>query len=315
MTEYGASCMADGYTVRLDPRRTDANAINFVSHAHMDHLPSRGGGSRGVVLASFETGRIAAGRGVALGDHAETWGQLRLTYNGHILGARGLLMDDVFYTGDICTREREFLPACSVPRCRILVTECTFGLPEFAFPSIRDVKSRVNGIISDLYSRGIPVILMGYQLGKAQILTSMFGHWDPLILHDSVKEMNDLHRSLGVNLRDAPGHTEAEAKQVLQRRPWVMIAPTMSKKNPFVRRMKEKYGAVTIGFSGWAGSARFASRLGCDYSIPLSDHCDFEDLVRLVRESGAEKVYAVHGFVEEFSSQMNLLGFDAEPLR
>ena len=65
-----------------------------------------------------------------------------------------------------------------------------------------EIQNKVNRLIGDLYAKGIPVILMGYQLGKAQTLTQMFGHWDPLYVHDSIKEMNSLHQKFGVSLKD-----------------------------------------------------------------------------------------------------------------
>ena len=65
-----------------------------------------------------------------------------------------MLFDDIFYTGDICTRDRAFLKAAIIPKCKTLITECTFGLPEFVFPKIDEIKSQVNEIISELYSKG-----------------------------------------------------------------------------------------------------------------------------------------------------------------
>jgi putative mRNA 3-end processing factor len=94
-----------------------------------------------------------------------------------------------------------------------------------------------------------------------------------------------------------------------------MIAPMMSAKNQFIKHMKTKFGAVTIGFTGWAQSTRFAFARRADYSIPLSDHCDFNELVDLVHKSGAEKVYTIHGFVKEFASHLQKMGIDAQPLR
>ena len=157
--------------------------------------------------------------------------------------------------------------------------------------------------------------MMGYQLGKAQTITQLFGHWSPLYFHDSVKQMNDLHNKLGVKLSEGMGHTEAQNKGLLDKKPWIMVAPMMSEKNPFIREMKSKYGAVTIGFSGWAKSTRFSFGRRADYSIPLSDHCDFDELVEMVTKSGAEKVYTIHGFVEEFAQHLRTLGIDAQPLR
>ena len=62
-------------------------------------------------------------------------------------------------------------------------------------------------------------------------------------------------------------------------------------------------------------SPRFVFGRRCDYSIPLSDHCDFDELVRMIESSEAEKVYTIHGFVDEFASHLKKLGIDAQPLR
>jgi putative mRNA 3-end processing factor len=243
-----------------------------------------------------------------------------LVDSGHILGSKGLLFEDIFYTGDICTRNRGFLDGAKIPKCKTLITECTFGLSEFVFPKLDEIKKQVNELISEFYSKGIPVILMGYQLGKAQTITQLFGHWSPLYFHDSVKEMNDLHNQLGVSLNDGIGHSEAQKKGLLDKKPWIMVAPMMSEKNSFLKEMKSKYGAVTIGFSGWAKSTkfnfgRFNFGRRTDYSIPMSDHCDFDELVNMVVKSGAEKVYTIHGFVEEFAQHLRTLGISAQPLR
>ncbi len=93
-----------------------------------------------------------------------------------------------------------------------------------------------------------------------------------------------------------------------------MVAPLMSSKNKFIQDMKSKYGAVTIGFSGWAQSSRFSFGRRTDYSIPMSDHCDFNELVDMVVQSGAEQVYTIHGFVDEFAEHLQKIGISAQPL-
>ena len=206
MTKNGILCQSDGISVYMDPKRTVSDGVNFVSHAHADHLPSQNGGT---ILSSVETNKIASLRGFDMKNHVESMANFTLVDSGHILGARGLLFDDIFYTGDICTRTRGFLSGAKIPKCKTLITECTFGLPEFIFPKIDKIQNKVNAVISDIYSRGTPVILLGYQLGKAQTITQLFGHWDPLYYHDSVKEMNDLHRELGMPLKEGMSHSEA----------------------------------------------------------------------------------------------------------
>jgi putative mRNA 3-end processing factor len=312
MTKNGILCQAQNSKVFLDPKTTDSSGINFVSHAHMDHLPTKNGG---LILSSIETNKIANLRGFVMENYVEQLDDYHLIDSGHILGSKGLLFEDIFYTGDICTRDRGFLVGAKVPKCKTLITECTFGLPEFVFPKIEEIKKNVNEIISELYSKGIPVILMGYQLGKAQTITQLFDHWSPMYFHDSIKEMNELHHQLGVNLNKGIGHSEAQNKGLLDKKPWIMIAPLMSEKNNFIKEMKSRYGAVTIGFSGWAKSFKFSFGRRTDYSIPMSDHCDFNELVNLVLQSGAEQVYTIHGFVEEFASHLRKLGISASPLR
>ncbi|CAD6522833.1 conserved hypothetical protein [metagenome] len=312
MTKNGILCEVDGKRVYLDPKNTDSTGVNFVSHAHSDHLPSKNGGT---ILSSIETSEIAHLRGFKMENHVQSIDDFSLIDSGHILGAKGLLFDDIFYTGDICTRNRGFLQGAIVPKCKTLITECTFGLPEFVFPKLDEIKKQVNELISELYGKGIPVILLGYQLGKAQTITQLFGHWGPLYFHDSVKLMNDLHRQLGVPLPDGIGHTEAEKTGLLSKKPWAMVAPLMSEKNQFLKDMKSKYGAVTIGFSGWAQSKRFSFGRRTDYSITMSDHCDFNELVDMVVHSGAEQVYTIHGFVEEFAEHLRKIGIRAQPLR
>jgi len=312
MTKNGIMCEENDKKVLLDPKKTDSSGVNFVSHAHMDHLPSKNGGT---ILASIETNEIANLRGFKMQNYVEKIDDYSLIDSGHILGSKGLLFDDVFYTGDICTRDRGFLTAAKIPKCKKLITECTFGLPEFVFPKLDEIKRHVNELISELYSKGVPVILMGYQLGKAQTITQLFGHWSPLYFHDSVKQMNDLHHQLGVSLMEGMGHSEAQKMGLLDKKPWIMVAPMMSEKNPFLKEMRSKYGAVTIGFSGWAQSTRFPFGRRTDYSFAMSDHCDFNELVDMVVQSGAEQVYTIHGFVEEFASHLRKMGISAHPLR
>lgn len=311
MTKNGILCEVNENRVYLDPKNSDKSGINFVSHAHSDHLPTKNGGT---ILASIETNEIANLRGFKMENHVEFLENFSLVDSGHILGAKGLLFDDIFYTGDICTRDRGFLHGAKIPKCKTLITECTFGLPEFVFPKMEEIQRQVNELISELYGKGIPVILMGYQLGKAQTITQLFGHWGPLYFHDSVKEMNSLHQKFGVSLNDGIGHSEAEKNGLLDKKPWVMVAPLMSSKNKFIQDMKSKYGAVTIGFSGWAQSSRFSFGRRTDYSIPMSDHCDYNELVEMVVQSGAEQVYTIHGFVDEFAQELRKIGIAAQPL-
>ena len=91
MTKNGILCEVNGKRVYLDPKNTDSTGINFVSHAHSDHLPSKNGGT---ILASVETNAISDLRGFKMENHVESHEDYTLVDSGHILGAKGLLFDE-----------------------------------------------------------------------------------------------------------------------------------------------------------------------------------------------------------------------------
>jgi len=306
----------DSRRIALDPSNAVDCEFTFVSHAHVDHLHRRGKKKiKTQIIASKETVLIAHTRGYEIADAEEECDGFQLIDTGHILGSRGLLIgEDVYYTGDLSMRERAFLKPAKMPHARTLIIESTFGRPEYIFPPISEITHRTNKIISEMYDLGVPVILMGYTLGKAQLLTRMFSHWEPIV-HDSVAKINSVYSELGVNLRKTMGYKEAEEQGFLSKnKPWVMVAPLMSERSPYVKEMKDKYGAVTVGFSGWALGSRYKYMMGLDYVMPLSDHCDYEELVDAVKECNPQRVYTFHGFAKEFAQSLNEIGFDAEPV-
>lgn len=313
MSGSGIVVRCNGKSIALDPTKgTDAD-VAFVSHAHMDHLHMPDSNEN--ILASFETVKIAGARGYHMPNFKESMNGFELIDSGHILGSRGLLIDgEIFYTGDICTRSRAFLHGARIPKCETLILESTYGKPEFRFPSIEEIVDSANRIISDLYSKGIPVILMGYPLGKAQILTSMFKHWGPIYLHDSVYRMNQVYNELEIDLGTAVPYLDAEEDNLLSKKPWLMVAPRTNSGSAFTMQMKERYGAVTIGFSGWALANWYRYSSSLDYALPLSDHCDFEELISIVKTCDPSKVYTFHGYSTDLAAYLNKLGYDAEPM-
>lgn len=259
---------------------------------------------------------IACARGFPINEINEEYDGFELLDTGHILGSKGLLINDsLYYTGDISTRERAFMKSARVPEVRNLIIESTFGRPHYIFPDLSDVIHQTNKIISEMYDRGIPVLLMGYPLGKGQLLTTLFSHWEPFYIHDTVYKMNNTYKKLGVMLKDAIVFSEAEKQGLLSKsKPWVMITPLTQSRSNFVRHMKQKYDAVCIGFSGWAVDSLYKKMMGLDYAIAMSDHCDYGELLGFVKASRAEKIYTFHGFSQDFANSLKDLGFDARPV-
>lgn len=201
---------------------------------------------------------------------------------------------------------------CRTEKARILITETTFGDPRYVFPPLDQTVKLVNEMIAHTFDKGRPVVLMGYPLGKSQVLSYLFSSWNPFFVHESVGQMNEIYRESGVALREAK--TIARTLEGLPQGPWVMVTPMMSSRNKLAARLKKEYGAVLAAFSGWAIERGYGRFLGADYSFPLSDHCDYLELLRLVKEVSPEMVYTTHGFTSEFARTLRGEGFDAKPL-
>lgn len=318
-SKFGIIVDINGKTVSLDPKRFNHHSdFTFISHAHTDHLCKKTSTTEDnrKVLVSKATSLIAQARGYRLNDVTEICDGFQLINTGHILGSRGLLIgNELYYTGDISIRERSFMKPADIPSAHTLIIESTFGRPEYVFPNLVEIIHKTNGIISEMYNLGVPVLLMGYPVGKAQLLAALFGHWDPIFVHDSIDKMNSVYMKLGINLKDMTTHSVAEKKGLLAKnKPWLMIAPLNAARSNFVKLMKQRYGAVTIGFSGWAIDRRYKFMMDLDYTMPMSDHCDFPELVKVVRACNPKKIYTFHGFSDEFAASLRKIGFDAESL-
>ncbi len=297
----------------LDPKSAVKADYTFVSHAHMDHVETPH--SKAKVLASKETVLLARARGVELETNMHDPPEgVALLDSGHILGARALYVEDeLLYTGDAAGRERAFMSRCRTKKARVLITETTFGDPRYIFPPLDQTVKLVNEMIGHTFDKGRPVVLMGYPLGKSQILSYLFSSWHPFFVHESVAQMNDIYRQSGVPLKKE-AKTVSRTLEDLPQGPWVMVTPMMSSRNKVAARLKKEHHAVLAAFSGWAVDRGYGSYLGADYSFPLSDHCDYAELLRLVKEVSPEVVYTTHGFTNEFARTLRGEGFDAKPL-
>src|SRR5437016_3024711 len=103
--------------------------------------------------------------------------------------------------------------------------------------------------------------------------------------------------------RSLPDWIELNGDPIADR---VVIAPPVGKDE--VRRLG-RYRTALI--SGWAKDPEFARLFGADATFDLSDHCDFDELMEVVELTGADQVYTVHGFTEDFARALRRKGIRA----
>jgi Cft2 family RNA processing exonuclease len=302
-----------GARLYLDAR--DAPGTVFVSHAHADHC-SRAGR----ILCTPETAAlhrarrgpcdslsVRFGETLALGHGAE----VTLLSAGHALGSAMLVARSaegtVAYTGDYKLRPNPFTPEPAVPRCDTLVMECTFGEPRYRFPPDAVLLEQLFAFVDDALSAGATPVVLAYALGKGQeALYHLTRRGYDVAVHGAIARMCELHVELGHHF-PGPGvwmrYRRGEVKgRVLLTMPSTLRTSMVTGITP--RRV--------VSLTGWAlHPGAHTMYRDCDLVLPLSDHADFDELVRTAHEGGARKLFTTHG-TPRFAAHLRQLGLDAE---
>ncbi|HUV61656.1 MAG TPA: MBL fold metallo-hydrolase [Thermoplasmata archaeon] len=304
----GVAMRTDGCIYRFDPDRAVHGDINLVSHAHSDHVPNYLG--RAPITCSRITHDLIRLRRKKVERRDEPSADSMEA--GHAPGSVMFLVDGaskVLYTGDFCTRVKGHLSPARPIGCDVLVMECTYGKPEYEFPDHRETMRAVRDWVEETLGSGSNAVLLAYPLGKAQELCfELRDH--PIRVEARTAENHHALNDHGFRL---PVDTDT-GPRVGQ--PFVYVTPGAGAERAKVDCMA-KHGAKAAAFTGWA-VRRFGGRAKAPSTemFPLSDHCDYNELMEFVRLCGPGKVFTTHGFTEEFARSVRReLGIDAEPLR
>jgi putative mRNA 3-end processing factor len=306
MFEWQNDLFVRGAGLWLDPGRRRARA--FVSHAHGDHIGRHDETFATHATAALMRARLGPLRIIELeyGEwHALDRGwRLRLHPAGHVLGAAQAELERdgerLVYTGDFRLEPSETcVPATIVP-CDVLVMECTFGRPHYRFPPRREVVPELAAELRRLLDEGATPVLLAYALGRAQELMKLlepFGF--PLALAAPVHAMVKVYEELGVRFGPyelaRPGATDGK----------VVLVPPHAQTSRVVTQARRP---VLIAATGWARDG--APPYHADRIFTLSDHADFDELVRYVEGARPREVYTLHGF-DEFGDHLRSLGWSA----
>ena len=288
----------------------------FVSHAHSDHCSDSGRILCTPETAALHRARRGACEAIRLdfGESAEV-GQAKVTLSsaGHALGSAMIMVrgpsGSVAYTGDYKLRENPFTPPAEIPRCDVLIMECTFGEPRYRFPPDDALLAQLFAFIDEtLAMRATPVVL-AYALGKGQeALYHLTRRGYDVMLHGAIANMCQLHVELGYPF-PGPGRWSRYRRGDVGER--VLLTTPSTRKTAMVEKLPAKRIAYLTGWAQHPGAHNMYK--GIDLVLPLSDHADFDELVRTAQESGARTVYTVHG-TPKFAAHLRTLGIDAEHL-
>lgn len=301
-----------GTPLFLDARRK--SELSFVSHAHSDHIARHERViSTAATLALLEArlGAVKAPLPVPYRRPFELGPLLlELFPAGHVLGSAQLRVTRpdgrrVLYTGDLNLARGLTAEPLEVAECDTLVIESTFGHPRYRLPPREETLAAVERWVRRQLDAGRAPILYAYSLGKAQEAIAWLERAGiPVACHASTFAVCEVYRAHGVKL--SPRRFDGTLKPGE-----VGLFP------PFGRSqaLKNLPRRSTAVLTGWAMDPNVAGRYGADVAFPLSDHADFDGLLRYAELTGAEEVVTHHGFADELAAALRKKGMVARAVK
>lgn len=304
--------------IHIDPVRPVPRAL--VTHGHSDH--ARAG--HGAVLATRQTLAIMAlrygedftrSRQVAVPGETIRIGEVdvRFVPAGHVLGSAQIVVESrglrIVVSGDY-KRERD--PTCAgfePVACDVFITEATFGLPVFRHPPASAEIAKLLDSVRLFPER--THIVGAYSLGKAQRVMALIreaGYERPLYIHGAVEKLTDFYLSEGIALGEIRKVVAAERKALAGE---IVICPPSAIQDLWSRRFPDP---VTAFASGWMRIRARARQKGVELPLVVSDHADWDDLRRTIRETGAGEIWITHGEAEALAHWCGTAGLKAMPL-
>ncbi len=290
----------------------------FVSHAHSDHTAPH----REVILTHPTACLVKARLGGERVEHVLPFGEARrfehggssygmtLLPAGHVLGSAMAWIEaggsSLLFTGDFKLRRGLSAEPCEPRRADVLVMETTYGRPQYRFPPTSAVMAGVVRFCQETIAEGQTAVLLGYSLGKSQELLSHLAEARlPVLLHREVHRLTAVYEACGLSFppyeRLEPGLVEGK----------VVICPPHVASPAWLRNLGNTRVAV---LTGWALDAGARYRSGAHAAFPLSDHADFDDLLRFVELVAPGEVLTLHGFAADFARVLRERGYKARAL-
>lgn len=316
-TPQGLYCPpADVY---IDPMRPVARAL--ITHGHSDH--ARAG--HGAVMATAETLGIMTVRygedftesrqPVAFGERVTVNG-VAISFHpaGHVLGSAQILLEwqgfRAVVSGDYKRLPDRTAGMFEPLRCELFISEATFGLPVFCHPPTEHEVAKLLESVELFPERAH--LVGAYPLGKAQRLMALIhdaGHDKPIYMHGAIQRLTEFYQSRGIALGDIRPVDLDERKSLGGA---IVICPPSAMQEAWSRKFPDP---VTAFASGWMRVRARAKQKGVELPLVVSDHADWNDLGRTIRETRAEQVWVTHGAEEALVHWCETQGIAARPLR
>ncbi|MDQ6930622.1 MAG: MBL fold metallo-hydrolase [Candidatus Eremiobacteraeota bacterium] len=240
-----------------------------------------------------------------IGDH-----RLTLYSAGHVLGSSQLMIESeagaFVYTGDFKLEPSYTAEPPEVKRCDVLLMECTYGRPQYAFPPRAEIAGEMVEFAKTALENGEVPVFFAYSLGKAQEAIAILGAGGiPVTAHGAIASMTKLYEEAGVTMPPYEPYDAGNFNPL-----HALVWPPSGKALP--KALKDR-PTRTAMLTGWSVDRGAMWRYGVERGFPLSDHADYPSLLRYIELAAPRKVLLNHGW-RDFVYRLRALGIDAEYL-
>ena len=230
----------------------------MITHGHSDH--SRPGHAHYLAHTLSEgTLRQRLGANITLQtlDYGEAiihhGVRLSLHPAGHVLGSAQVRLEHGgrvwVASGDYKTEADGTCAPFEPVRCDTFITESTFGLPIYRWPTQAVLFDEINAWWRRNADEGRASVLLCYAFGKAQrVLSGVDASIGPIVVHGAVEPLNAVYRAAGVALPETHRVSDTTLDKAAYKRALV-LAPPSAQGTPWMKR----FGAdASDAFaSGW----------------------------------------------------------------
>lgn len=228
---------------------------------------------------------------------------------GHILGSAQVLIkheeETWLITGDFNNSPSNASETFTQKQAKNIITEATFSLPIYKWEDEKRVFDEMWRWIQNNKTKKQTTILFGYSLGKAQRILSALNTYtdEKILLHGAVTPYNEYYEKAGFPLAN---REKLDLRKTYDFKQKIIIAPPNVYRTKWMQRFKN---AKTAFFSGWMTVRGQKRRKGYDKGFVISDHADFDGIIRNIKQSKAKNVYLTHGktrVLEKYLQQKNI---------
>ncbi|MBC7552405.1 MAG: DNA ligase-associated DEXH box helicase, partial [Taibaiella sp.] len=137
---------------------------------------------------------------------------------GHIVGSAQVRLE---YKGEICVISGDYKTeydgistAFEPVKCHSFVTESTFGLPIYTWKKQEEVFENIRNWVAANLAQNKTSVLIAYSLGKAQRLIKNLTGGQPIYVHQSIANLNEVIRNHHIDLPETTTITPDLTKDI-----------------------------------------------------------------------------------------------------